>query len=165
KASGMVEFSAGFTMLKPVDPARGNRKILFGLNNRGNSIELARFNILTRDGADRGRAGPPLDVGDGFLMKQGYTVVDVGWQGDLAPGGSRILAQLPVARQADGSAIVSLMRVEYSDRNIDQKGTFTLPLEGSPAFRSYEAADTHPAHSTLTVRTSVQGPRTRVEPH
>jgi alpha/beta hydrolase family protein len=163
-ARGMVEFSAGFTMLKPVDPARGNRKILFGLNNRGNSIELARFNILTRDGADRGRAGP-LDVGDGFLMKQGYTVVDVGWQGDLVPGASRILAQLPVARQADGSAIVSLMRVEYSDRNIDQKGTFTLPLEGSPAFRSYEAADTNPAHSTLTVRTSVQGPKTRVEPH
>src|SRR5262245_13055433 len=114
-ARGMVEFSAAFTMLKPVDPARGNRKVLFGLNNRGNSIELARFNILVREGADRGRAGP-LDVGDGFLMKLGYTVVDVGWQGDLTPGGNRILAHLPVARQADGSPIVALMRVEYSDR-------------------------------------------------
>ena len=96
-AGGMVEFNAAFTMLKPVDPARGNRKILFGLNNRGNSIELARFNILVREGADRSRADP-LDVGDGFLMKLGYTVVDVGWQGDLAPGGNRILAHLPVAR-------------------------------------------------------------------
>src|ERR1700730_9490973 len=37
---GLVEFSSPFLILKPVDMTRGNRKIWFGLNNRGNCIEL-----------------------------------------------------------------------------------------------------------------------------
>ena len=39
-AKGMVEFSAPFVIIKPVDNARGNHKILYGINNRGNNIEL-----------------------------------------------------------------------------------------------------------------------------
>lgn len=158
---GMVEFSASFYILKPVDITRGNRKILVGLNNRGNSIELARFNIMPRQPAG-GDQQSSLEGGDGFLMKLGYTIVDVGWQGDLAPGGNRLLPQLPVARQADGSSIVALMRVEYSDRNLPQNGAFTLTLEGTAAFLSYEAADTDPAHSTLTVRETVKGKRAAI---
>src|SRR5687767_8959765 len=40
-ARGMVEFSTPFVILKPMDMARGNRKLWFGLNNRGSCIELA----------------------------------------------------------------------------------------------------------------------------
>src|SRR5438309_7467615 len=39
-ARGMVEFSSPFRVLKPVDMTRGNRKIWYGMNNRGNCIEL-----------------------------------------------------------------------------------------------------------------------------
>jgi hypothetical protein len=156
---GMVEFSAPFFMLKPVDMARGNQKIFFGLNNRGNKIELgirAFPAILTND---------PLtaaDAGDGLLLRLGYVVVDAGWQGDVAAGNNRLVPNFPVATQPDGSPIVAAVRIEYSDRTIPQAGTFTLTLEGSPNFRSYETADTDPAHSTLTVRDTVDGPKVAI---
>src|ERR1700756_3061615 len=35
-ARGMVEFSAPFFILKPTDMARGNHKIFYTINNRGN---------------------------------------------------------------------------------------------------------------------------------
>jgi hypothetical protein len=54
------------------------------------------------------------------------------------------------------------MRVEYSDRNLPLAGTYTLNLEGNAAFKSYETADTNTAHSTLTVRDLVQGPKTSI---
>ena len=38
-AKGQVEFSAPFFIVKPTDMARGNRKIFYGINNRGNNIE------------------------------------------------------------------------------------------------------------------------------
>jgi hypothetical protein len=163
-ARGKVEFSAPFYLLKPADGGRGNGKILFGLNNRGNSIELARFNIIPRPARSAGSDPRPaaLEAGDGFLMKLGYTFVDVGWQGDLTAAGTLLAPTLPIARQADGSAIVAAARMEYSDRNIPRAGAFTLTLEGSANFRSYAAADTNPEHASLTVRDSVAGTRRAV---
>jgi Alpha/beta hydrolase domain len=153
---GMVEFSSPFFILKPVDMARGNHKIFYGINNRGNKIESGlRWNYVAA-------TNDPLtvaDAGDGFLMRLGYTVVDAGWQGDVAPGNNRLFPSFPVAVQADGSPIVSAVRIEYSDRTIPQGGTFTLTLEGSPAFRSYETASRDTSRSTLTVRDSLDGPK------
>ena len=40
-AKGMVEFSSPFFILKPIDMKRGNQKIFYGVNNRGNKIEYA----------------------------------------------------------------------------------------------------------------------------
>ncbi len=36
-ARGLVEFSAPFFILKPADPSRGNHKLFYGINNRGNT--------------------------------------------------------------------------------------------------------------------------------
>ncbi len=157
-ARGMVEFSAPFFILKPVDMARGNDKIFYGVNNRGNKQTLGYFNFVP-SGPGINNPLTAADAGDGFLMRLGYTVVDAGWQGDVAPGNNRLFPNFPVARQPDGSPIVAAVRIEYSDRTIPQAGTFTLTLEGSSAFRSYETADTNTAHSMLTVRDSVNGPK------
>ena len=35
---GMVEFTSPFFILKPVDMARGNQKIFYGVNNRGTKV-------------------------------------------------------------------------------------------------------------------------------
>jgi hypothetical protein len=162
-ARGMVEFSSPFYILKPVDLARGNGKLFYGINNRGNSIELARFNLIA-PGANTSDPLGAAAMGDGFLMRLGYTIVDAGWQGDVEPGSGRLAPTFPVARQADGSPIVARVRVEYSDRTIPQAGTFTLPLEGSPAFRPYATADRDTTHSTLVVRDGVSGERKPVAP-
>ena len=157
-ARGMVEFSSPFVILEPVDPAKGNHKIFYAINNRGNQQAISYFNF--------GRGGNnPLaaaDVGDGFLMRLGYTIVDAGWEGDLVAGNGRLVPTFPVAVNADGSPIVARVRIEYSDRTIPAKGTFTLPLEGAANFKAYPAANTSTANATLNVRDSVNGAKTPV---
>ena len=155
---GMVEFSAPFFIIKPVDMARGNGKVLYGINNRGNAIELGfqTFPPLP--------AGADPESGDGLFFRLGYTLVDAGWAGDITTTATRLGANLPVAMQADGSPIVSRIRIEYPS---DAPGrpdpgaapTYTLPLKGNDRFVSYEAADTDTAHSTLTVRDAIDGER------
>ena len=158
-ARGVVEFSTKFYILKPVDMSRGNGKILYGVNNRGNKLESGlRWHHVAA-------SNDPLsaeDAGDGFLLRLGYTVVDAGWQGDVVEGNDRLFPQLPVATRADGGAIVAPVRVEFSDRTIPEEGTFTQPLKGSPNFRPYPTADLDPASSTLTVRGAVAGPKTPI---
>ncbi len=155
-ARGMVEFSSPFLILKPVDMTRGNRKLFYAINNRGNCGEHSR------------RAFPPApttcnpitaaDVGvNNVLLREGYATVDAGWHGDGVPNPNQLFPNFPVATQPGGSPIVAAVRIEYSDRTIPQTGTFTLTLEGSPAFRPYETADTNTAHSTMTVRSEVNG--------
>src|SRR5258707_9327777 len=148
---GMVEFSAPFFILKPMEMERGNGKIFYVINNRGNKQATGYFNYAP--------AGPGIndpitaaDAGDGFLMRLGYTVVDAGWQGDVAAGNNRMFPNLPVATQPDGSPIVAPVRIEYTDRTIPAAGTFTLTLEGDPSFVSYETADRDTTQSLLTGR-------------
>ena len=43
-ARGMVEYSADFYILKPVELAKGNGALFYELSNRGNKGMLARFN-------------------------------------------------------------------------------------------------------------------------
>ncbi len=150
---GMVEFSAPFFIVKPVDMARGNRKLLYGINNRGNAIELG-FHTFPPTGPD---------ADDGLFFRLGYTLVDAGWAGDVVTTATRLGANLPVAAQADGSPIVSRIRIEYpsdpTQRSADGARVHTLPLKGNDRFVSYETADTDTAHSTLTVRDAIDGGR------
>jgi len=156
-ARGLVEFSSPFFILKPVDMTRGNHKIFFGLNNRGNKIEIGLRTYLDRV-LPAAQLNDPItaeDAGDGFLERLGYTIVDAGWQGDVAPGNNRLFPSFPVATKPNGSPIVANVRIEYSDRTIPVTGTFTLTLEGNASFRSYPTADMNTAHSSLTVRDTV----------
>ena len=157
-ARGMVEFSAPFFILKPVDMARGNRKIFYGVNNRGNKNFLARMSLSPVRPTHTNNPLTAADVNDdGLLLRLGYTYVDAGWQGNVAPGNDRLIPNFPVATLADGRPIVAKMRIEYGDFE-----GFTRPLEGSANFRSYEPADLDPSHAVLTVRNTGSGARTPI---
>jgi len=165
--AGLVEFTAPFFILKPVDMARGNHKLWYGINNRGNKQTLGHFNYVS-NGEVANNPITAADAGDGFMMNLGYTIVDAGWQGDVAPGASRLFPNFPIATQTDGSPIIAPVRIEYSDRTIPAKGAYTLTLEGSVPtdilFTSYETSDTNTARSTLTVQNTVNGPKTPIAP-
>src|SRR5579885_1760516 len=77
-AEGLVEFSATLDIVKPVDLAKGNRRVLYEFSNRGRRAAITGLNY--GEGNDMTSAEY---AGDGFLMRQGYTVVWSGWQGDL----------------------------------------------------------------------------------
>jgi hypothetical protein len=160
-AKGMVEFSAPFFILKPVDIAKGNHKLFYAINNRGGKQGLGYFNFSP---AGEGINNPltAADAGDGFLMRLGYTVVDAGWEGDVTAGGNRLFGKFPIAKEPDGRPIVAPVRIEYSDRTIPVKGSFTLPLEGAANFAAYPAADVDTSHATLTVRQSQNGARSAI---
>ena len=135
-----MEFSAPFFIIKPVDMARGNRKLLYGINNRGNAIELGFQTFPSLPfGADP-------ESGDGLFFRLGYTLVDAGWAGDVVTTPTRLGANLPVAVQADGSPIVSRIRIEYSTDLAQAPASgetlYSVPLKGNDRFVSYETADT-----------------------
>ena len=75
-----VHFTADFYALQPVDVARGNGAMLFEIANRGRKGLLGRFN-RANGSQDPTQAG---DFGDGFLLREGYTLVWIGWQFDVA---------------------------------------------------------------------------------
>src|SRR5882724_6745108 len=91
-ARGMVEYVSDFLILKPVDMSKSNGKIFYGINNRGNTGALGSLNDATTGGNDPTTA---QDAGNGFLMRQGYAVVDAGWEGDVLQGNFRLAAQFP----------------------------------------------------------------------
>src|SRR5438552_2378730 len=128
-AGGLVEFSAPFVIIKPVDMAKGNQKILYGINNRGNNIELP-FQTLPA----RGNNAPP-DAHDGFLFRMGYAFVDAGWAGDIATTTTppRIGANLPVAQQPDGRPIVAPCRTQFPG---PAPRGYSIPVKGNALFRS-----------------------------
>jgi hypothetical protein len=150
-ARGAVEFRTTVFILKPVDMTRGNGKIYYTANNRGNDALYAARSV-----EDVGR--------NDFALKLGYTIVDAGWQGDLSPSPTRLGGDFPIARQPDGSPIVGITRVEFSDRNIPQEGAYSFNLKGGAAYRPYEAADLNTSHATFTVRDSVSAARTAIAP-
>src|SRR5712691_6466350 len=104
-AEGLVRFTGDFSILKPIDPGRGNRR---DYGNRGNKRMLQFYNDAPASNDPRTLA----HAGNGFLMRRGYTVVWLAWQGDLLPGNGRMLLDLPVARERNGP-INGPVRVEH----------------------------------------------------
>jgi len=143
-ADGLIHFAADFFILKPTDLARGNRRVFFDYGNRGNKRCLQFFNDAV--GSNDPRA---LEhAGNGFLMRRGYAVAWLAWQGDLQPGEGRMLIDLPVAAD-NGKSITGTVRVEYI---VSEAGVFSLPLSGQAAAKSYPTVSLDTRQARLTRR-------------
>lgn len=146
-ADGLVEYTFDVHILKPVDITKGNRVLSYEVNNRGNRIVYGYFN-------EGGPGYGPDNVGNGFLMNHGYTVVSTGWQhGPSSPttaigSPAGLFAQLPVATM-NGQPIVGTAREEWIR---DTAKTLTPRL-------SYPAATLDQSKATLTVRINEADPR------
>ncbi len=138
-AKGKVEYSNDLYILRPIDRSKGNRKIFFELNNRGNTNS---FVLLNSAPAAVNDPSTLADAGNGFLMEQGYTIVLSGWDISAAPGGGRQTITVPIAKNPDGSPIIGPSLEEFV---IDNSTTLTQTL-------SYPAATLDKSQATLTVR-------------
>lgn len=148
-ARGLVEFSADVYVLKPRDPAKGNGTVLFEVSNRGGKSLLPHFNLGAAALDPRSEA----HFGDAFLMDEGYTLVWVGWQWDVAPGDGRLKLDTPIATE-NGKPIRGLVRSEFTP----ETRTGAMPI-GAPN-GEYSAVAGQPA--TLTVRDTARGRRTTI---
>jgi hypothetical protein len=144
-AAGRVEFSADLYILRPRDQARSNGVALVEVSNRGRKSLLNTFS--------RGPAGldpsTDADLGDGFLTRQGYTLVWVGWQFDVPRQGGLMKLDAPV------SSLSGPVRAEFAtnDRVLEQT---LADLAG------YTPADATAADATLTVRDGPFGTPTTI---
>lgn len=140
---GRVEYSMDFLILKPIDMKRGNQTIFYDVVNRGNQALRVNF------GAERSNNPTTLaHAGDGFMMRQGYTLVWSGWQGDVLPVGGRLTANFPVAKNADGSSIKRVITTEF----VFQRPNFSVPLSfdrGSLDVKPYPAVEESMAKAKL----------------
>jgi hypothetical protein len=78
-AAGKIELTADLVVFRPRDASKGNGIALFDIVNRGGTVVLNIFN---------GGATPESEVGDGFLLARGYTIVQVGWEFDARREGA-----------------------------------------------------------------------------
>jgi alpha/beta hydrolase family protein len=140
-ANGMVEYSTRVSILKPVNMAGANRAMLLEIVNRGNKLDPGFYNV----GASS--ANPQ---GDGFLETQGFTLVWVGWQADLAPLASLITMSAPVAHQSDGSSITGPVRSEFILST--PATTQSILADSSSNTPGYATANLNNSHDTLTMR-------------
>jgi Alpha/beta hydrolase domain len=151
-ARGMVEYITNFLMLKPVDMRRGNGKIFYTINNRGNT----GVRSLTDSTTGGNNPTAAADAGNGFTMREGYTLFDAGWEGDVLPGNFRLTAEYPIATDG-GQEITAPILVEFHDRytrdaRIQANGGVSLPLSGSLDFASYESVSTDQAVAQAELR-------------
>ncbi len=132
-ADRMVEFHSNFFILKPVDIARGNGTVLYEVSNRGGKGMLSYYNNAVRSRDPR----TAEDMGDGFLLEGGFTLLWLGWQFDVPHRDHQMRVNPPIATN-NGSPITGLVRSEVivrelahdwslADRNHVPSGISILP--------------------------------------
>jgi Alpha/beta hydrolase domain len=138
-AKGEVAYETDIMVLRPVDRLKSNHKVWYELSNRGTILAFPQFNDASSGGNDPTRA---VDAGNGFLMRQGYSILISGWDISAPPGGNRFTMKAPIAVNRDGSPIIGPALEEFV---IDDNQTTTGPL-------TYPAATPDKSKATLTVR-------------
>ena len=153
-SKGMVQFSADFFILKPVDMTKGNGALLAEVPNRGSKNALAFFNDAPPS-ANANNPSVALDAGNGFLFQQGFTLAWVGWSAGVTAGGDRMTAQFPVTMQG-GQPITGQVLTVLWDAEFGGATPYTLPLSGYSIFQSFPVVSTDQtlAQAELRVRPS-----------
>jgi hypothetical protein len=141
-ADDRIEATADVVILRPADPSRSNGTLFVEVPNRGRKLAPQLFDESPQPGATSAEA--PEDAGLGFLHRQGYTMVWVGWQGDIPsklPGSMALTT--PVLKGVAGPA---REEVVFDKMTTPARATLTWP-----------AAD--PANLKVTVRAAWADPR------
>lgn len=135
-SEGKVEFSGDLMVWRTKDPRQARGSVFLEVVNRGGPQSLYLIS-----GAEGGEAAPEhWDMGDRFLLEQGFTVVFLGWQFDVTPDQGLTL-------QAPTVPVRGIVRESY-------------PVAGASFRRSalglsYCAADPQDAAARLTFRTHI----------
>jgi hypothetical protein len=148
-----VEFAGDFFLLKPVDLEKGNHRLLFDVNNRGNLVVLRFFNNAPRNN----NPSTAEDAGNGFLMERGYSLLSSAWDWDVTPDADRLQIDLPIATK-NGRPITQKINVEP---NVLIRETLFMRLFPAGT-RGYEPVDPEDRTATLTVRNDPMGERTEI---
>src|SRR2546430_837668 len=132
-ATGKVEAVSDVEILRPSDPKRGNGKLLYEAVNRGRALASSVFND-----APSNELSKAADAGNGYLMRQGYTMVWSGWQGDLKSSSDTLALSAPTL-----TGVTGRITAEFVFNNLTSP--ITAPL-------AWPAADTESAKLVVRAR-------------
>lgn len=106
--NGLVRFSSDLVILTPADPAKGKRRALVELPNRGRKLSPRQYNRSSVDVS----ANREIPAGDGFLFRHGFTVAWIGWQWDVYRSEALMGLEPPFAlvdgNPIEGQAVVEI---------------------------------------------------------
>ncbi|HTJ65619.1 MAG TPA: alpha/beta hydrolase domain-containing protein [Alphaproteobacteria bacterium] len=105
-AHGMVEYSATFQLIKPIDMAKASGVLTYQVANRG---------LVFFSGPDEG----------------GHVTLASGWQGDIPAREGMQTISVPVARNPDGSPVTGLAIATFTNMPAAAR---SLPLVGGIGF-------------------------------
>jgi Alpha/beta hydrolase domain len=141
--NGEVAFSADFSTIRPKNAAKGNGSMILEIPNRGHGGI-----IRIVDGGDAALKDP----GDAWLLRNGFTVVTLGWQWDAAAQDAlRLYA--PIAKE-DGKAIRGLLRGDLMPSSPMPVIPLGHLITGQIGGTEYPVADPADARNVLTIRDS-----------
>ena len=150
---GEVLFSGDFILLKPLDLSRGNHRLLYDVNNRGNLPMLSYYN----DAAGSNRPLSPAHAGNGWLMRQGFSLLWSAWNWDVASIGRQPLRiNLPIIFGEDGEPMTARINAELTVQSHDGVTVEWIAWGNS---RCYPAAKDAVPDAVLTVRSDPDGER------
>jgi len=149
---GEVEFSADFIAVRPKDAHKGNGSLLLEVPNRGRGRIIGLV-----DGGDWDLA---KDAGDAWLLRNGFTIVSLGWQWD-AQGAGALRFFAPVAKE-NGKTITGLLRGDLMPSKVTEEIPLGHLIGGGIGGSEYPAAAPDDPRNVLTVRDSRSGQRTVV---
>jgi len=148
-AAGLVRFRADFSLLQPADPARGGRRLLFEVVNRGRRLAPRHLD-----------AAPPepvptatIDPGDGLLLREGWTIAWCGWQWDIAPSAVLLGLRAPEALTPTGDALHGQTSFRFQP---NLRAAYQSLAE--PGQTPLTAADADDPDAILTVAVTARGP-------
>jgi len=138
-ADGKVEFASDVLFFRPKDPAKTRGSAFIEIVNRGRDQSL----LIMSDAVQRSLSPESWNLGDNFLLDQGFAVAFLGWQFDVdASDGLTFTA--PAARvdglvradhiEVPGNRIVEF-GLEYCAASLDPAGakmTFRPKMDAAP---------------------------------
>lgn len=150
-AQGHVVYSHNFYILQPMDPSKGNHKMMYEPPNRGGKTYQTLNNTPTGTNDPQALTDPTV-LDDSFLWTRGYITAWSGWENNLAPlnGGTAATgpvstASLPIVGTNPGNPVTG-PGYEYI---VSPGTTYTL---------AYPAASADQSKATLTHRVHLDDP-------
>jgi hypothetical protein len=90
-AEGLVEYKSAYVLLRPADPALGNGRLLYEVNNRGRIMMLANLSA----GASGNDPKTAAELGDALPFRLGFSLLWTGWD-PAAPKATGLWLDVPV---------------------------------------------------------------------
>jgi hypothetical protein len=151
-AAGRVAFSADLYALVPKESARGNGVALFDVANRGRKNMLRYFNLAPPVADPTAEA----EFGDGFLLRQGFGLIWIGWQFDVPKGRGLVgLDAPPVIDQ--GRPVTGRVMTQFVPSSADPTYALDDFLVRYADTMRYPPIDPVSAANSLTVRDGFLG--------